>query len=430
MSHFTGPRIPLEEESDLRPERDAPGAGMGYPHSVPAFPSRRSRDLFTRLSLVLLLGLLSWLAAQHLFVTGRNQTDGQELQAAIWWIETSVASVGFLLTVGSLPEAGLGIAAATSLLHTSQGWPLLPADLLGALGLYVVALRRPALPAAAYLVGALLVAYVAAGWTVAGYRSPLPSPLDGQGGFPVIAALLVILWFVGASRARGRSRLVRLELQRDQMAREATKQERARMAREVHDVVAHGLSVMVVQAQGGLATLASQPEMARGALEAVVDTGRTSLAEMRRLLDRERVDGQVGGNPAPPAGVMGLPDLVRSVSAAGLPATLRLDLHGVRLPSSIDLAVYRIVQEALTNAIRHAGPGATAAVRVRLTGDRLDLDVTDSGQGHDPASRGNGHGLLGIRERVASLNGALELGPGSNGGFQVHARLPVPLDAP
>src|SRR5262249_19692012 len=207
------------------------------------------------------------------------------------------------------------------------------------------------------------------------------------GGSPVLGLVLVLAWFAGWSARTRRAYLAGLEqraryaeLQRDQQAALAVAGERARISRELHDVVAHGLSVMVVQAQGGAAALASHPEDTRQALDAIVRTGRRSLADMRLLLgavgrpDRQELTWE------PQPGLARLPRLAQEVRQAGTPVELLLDGPPRTLPAAVDLSAYRIVQEALTNTVKHAGPGARAEVRVRFAPDAVRLEITDDGR--------------------------------------------------
>jgi signal transduction histidine kinase len=231
-----------------------------------------------------------------------------------------------------------------------------------------------------------------------------------------------------------------LEREQQQRAALAIAAERARITRELHDVVAHGLSVMVVQAQGAAAALRRHPDRTAAALQDVIAVGRGSLAEMRRLLGVVRRDPVLDGGAdpmlAPQPGMEALPALVDQVRAAG--TTVRLDLHGepVALSPGVDLSAYRIVQEALTNALKHAGPGARVTVDVTFAPDRLAIEVTDDGAGPVPDSTapdGSGSGLRGIAERVAMLGGTLSAGPGPDRGFRVRVVLPLaagPLDGP
>lgn len=252
------------------------------------------------------------------------------------------------------------------------------------------------------------------------------------GGLPVLAPVLIAGWAFG-SRARARRALVdeltaharHLEDDRDQSAALAAAEERARIGRELHDAVAHGLSVMVVQAQGAEAALDKRPADTRKALQAIVDVGRRSLADMRRTLNAHATP-----DLAPTPGLDRLEELARRVTDSGTP--VRLILHnGVmpQPPASVDLSAYRIVQEALTNVVKHAGPGAEAVVEIESTPDALVLTITDTGS---PAGTtdGQGHGLRGMRERAALLGGTLDAGPAPEGGFRVTATLPVRFDSP
>ena len=216
-----------------------------------------------------------------------------------------------------------------------------------------------------------------------------------------------------------------LEREQHQRVALATAAERARITRELHDVVAHGLSVIVVQAQGAAAALERRPDRAAEALQNVITTGRDSLAEMRRLLDLVRRDPTDDPDLAPRVGVDSLPDLIDRVRAAGTPVTFTIDGAPVPLPASMDLSAYRIAQEALTNTIKHAGSGARAALRLDFQSDGLVIEASDDGVGGAVPPDGDGTGLRGIAERVGMLGGELSAGPAPSGGFRVWARLPL-----
>jgi signal transduction histidine kinase len=206
-------------------------------------------------------------------------------------------------------------------------------------------------------------------------------------------------------------------------AQAAVAGERARMARELHDIVSHNLSVMVVQAAGGRASLGRTAEETARTLENIEGSGREALTEMRRLLGvlRER-DGEPEIAPQP--GIERLAALVDTVRNAGLPVEAAIDVSG-ELPAAVGLSAYRVVQEALTNVLKHAG-SASASVCVRRKGADLLVEVTDDGVGVPPQpSSLPGHGLVGMRERVALLGGDLQAAPRPEGGFSVRARLPV-----
>jgi signal transduction histidine kinase len=217
-------------------------------------------------------------------------------------------------------------------------------------------------------------------------------------------------------------RAVRVEHEREERTREAIAEERRRIARELHDVIAHTVSVMTVQAGAARLLLDEEPERAVGPLLSVEETGRQALAEIRRLFGVLREDsGEIAFEPQP--GMANLDALLEHARRAGLPVEVRVEGQPTTLAPGVDLAAYRVVQEALTNTLRHAGP-THAQVAVRYEGDSLDLEIRDEGRG-GRSDNGTGHGLIGMRERVALYGGELEAGPRAEGGFAVHARLPV-----
>jgi signal transduction histidine kinase len=253
--------------------------------------------------------------------------------------------------------------------------------------------------------------------------------------FLLLTGPFVIAWVLGDSMRTRRAyyaeledRAARLERERDAQAQVAAAAERARIARELHDVVAHNVSVMVVQADGAAYAIDADPDRARHALGAIAATGREALAEMRRLLGVLRSANE--DKPMlPQPGVEQLADLLAQVRGAGLPVELRVEGVPVELPQGVALAVYRIVQEALTNTRKHGGPDTTATVRLHYRDDDVRLEVTDDGRGADAPGDGMGHGLVGMRERVAMFGGDLTAGPCPGGGFLVAATLPVSVAA-
>jgi signal transduction histidine kinase len=216
-----------------------------------------------------------------------------------------------------------------------------------------------------------------------------------------------------------------LELERDQEMRLAATTERARIARELHDVVAHSLSVVIAQADGGRYAGKADPAAATDALEAIAATGRQALTDMRSLLGVLREGG--GEEYAPQPDVAAIPALVDDVRASGLDVDLIVEGEPHALAAGPQLAAYRIVQESLTNVLKHAGPASRAWVRLQWRPDALELSVLDDGRGASSAmvdSDGNGQGLRGMRERAQLHRGRLDAGPRHGGGFGVHATLP------
>jgi len=254
---------------------------------------------------------------------------------------------------------------------------------------------------------------------------------ESYGGtdFGFIAVVLLAPWLVGKAM-RGRvahmavleRRAENAERAREQRAAEAAKQERARIARELHDVIAHSVSVMVVQASAAEEVLRQSPERALDPIRAVQDTGRQALAEMARLLGMLRRDGAELGL-APQPGLDDLSSLIEQTRAAGLPVELKVEGTPTPVAVGADLSAYRIVQEALTNTRKHGG-ARHATITVRYGTGALELEIVDDGTGPGNGD-GGGHGLVGMRERVALFGGELLAAPRPDGGFRVHARLPL-----
>jgi signal transduction histidine kinase len=227
-------------------------------------------------------------------------------------------------------------------------------------------------------------------------------------------------FLLGRMTFNRRRRIVR---EREVATREAVAAERAAIARELHDVVAHHMSVMVVQAGAARAVSGSDPAATAEALRQIEASGRTGLAEMRRLLEVLKAEND-GDGRAPQPGLARLDELLDAMRASGLPVEAVVEGAPRPLSPGVDLSAYRIVQEALTNALRHAG-GASARVVVRYDPDALELEIADDGPGPpDDLEASGGHGLIGMRERVQLFGGVLEAGARPGGGFLVRARLP------
>jgi signal transduction histidine kinase len=247
--------------------------------------------------------------------------------------------------------------------------------------------------------------------------------------FVFITLRFVVAWLAGyALRERAEQaeaaeqRAIQAEREREAAARVAVAEERARIARELHDIVAHAVSVMVLQVGAVRHKLPETLEEDRDALGRVEQAGRTALAEMRRLLGAMRRDGD-GLELAPQPGLDGLDSLLDDIGHAGLPVRLHVDGNPFPLPRAIDLSAYRILQEGLTNSLKHAR-ASHADVIVRYRPDELELEVVDDGAGA-ATSDGLGHGLVGIGERVKIYGGEMTAGTAPEGGFVLSARLPV-----
>jgi signal transduction histidine kinase len=231
----------------------------------------------------------------------------------------------------------------------------------------------------------------------------------------------------GRQAAAAEQRAVELERDQEERARATAAVERARIARELHDVVAHSVSVMTVQAGAARLQLPDHPERAVPPLLAVEETGRQALAELRRLLGILRAESGPALDPQPR--LTDLPALAESVRQAGLRVDVSVEGRARLLPAGVDLAAYRIVQEALTNTLKHAGP-VHADVVVHYERDALRLEIVDDGKVPPAPDDGSGHGLPGMRERVNLYGGHLQAGPGPRGGFSVSARLPLEPTSP
>jgi signal transduction histidine kinase len=219
-------------------------------------------------------------------------------------------------------------------------------------------------------------------------------------------------------------RAKRLERERDAHAQVAAAAERARIAREMHDVIAHSVSVMVVQADGASYMVDIDPARAKRAMETIGATGRQALTEMRRMLGVLREGGDAGPY-APQPGVEQLTELVDQIRSAGLPVDLTVEGVPSELPTALQLTVYRIVQEALTNTRKHGGPAATAEVNLHYGDDAVEIRIRDDGRGAAASDDGQGHGLVGMSERAALYGGSVRTGPRPGGGYEVLAHLPV-----
>ncbi|GAA4563207.1 sensor histidine kinase [Micromonospora coerulea] len=367
------------------------------------------------------------------------------------WKATTVgfAMAAALLFRRSHPTPVAVVVAALALSQVLAGWGPLGYDIAVLIALYSVVkyadrLRDGVLAGMVAAVGVVLAALQIRGpgawWASAIY-------------FGLVTGAV---WLVGLNVRTRRlyvltleERAATLEREREAEARAAVAEERTRIARELHDVVAHSMAVMIVQADGARFTIDRDPATAREAVKVVADTGRQALEEMRRLVGVLRepsrpepvaAPGAVGasdgdGWSAEPVhrrpALVELPELLDRFRAAGLRIGWRVTGEPVALPPGLELTVYRVVQEALTNALKHAGVGAAVDLDLGYSDDAVLVRVVDDGRGRPmvrPAPSG-GHGLLGMRERVSVYDGGLTAGPRLAGGWRVEVRLPLPSAA-
>jgi signal transduction histidine kinase len=325
------------------------------------------------------------------------------------------------------PVQAFAVAAVAGALQLILFPQPVGSDLAILLLLYTLAAYRPRRVSIAGLAVCLIGAVTAVGvWAPSGVgaidRVLLATVL--------FSGTALVAWVLGDSMRYRRAyltsledRAARLERERDAQAQIAAAAERARIARELHDVIAHNVSVMVVQADGAGYALRRDPDRAGQALAAISRTGRQALAEMRRLLGVLRSDDQQA-DLAPQPGLDQLRELLDQAREAGMSVSFTLEGPARPLPEGAELAAYRVVQESLTNTRKHGGLAAAAAVTLRYEPDGLLLQVTDDGLGAAAAADGPGHGLAGMRERVEMYGGTVRAGPLPGGGYQVTARLP------
>jgi signal transduction histidine kinase len=334
----------------------------------------------------------------------------------------ATTAVGVFMIVAGYPNGGASFAtccAAYALaVHAQRGEPAeLAATLRGAAAVLVAAL-------------ALAVANTAPGARDNPRAHGQTGTWGGLWGLSIFAALIAACWVLGyAIRTRReyvaelRDRAVRLEAQQGERAARAVVDERLRIARELHDVIGHSISLIAIQAEAAGRCVRSDPQAVPGYLERISLASRQALAELRGALAVLRPDTAAELSPQP--GLDQLPELVESLRAGGLHT--RLEAEPMHLPPGTELAVYRIVQEALTNVLRHAGTDAKAAVTVARSGAAVRVSVLDDGAGPSggPAAS-TAHGIVGMRERVAVYGGTLRTGARPGGGFEVEASIPLP----
>ena len=369
-----------------------------------------------------------------------SRRDPRTVDLAVAAVLTVAAQLEVWLGKGAPTDHHRVVAAGVSLLATGaialrRRWPLA----IGVVVAWAVALQLafagdPQIIAAS--IGWFCALYGLTVWTstrgfvlgvallVLSFGVTLAAPEGPAANSVVLFGLVTLIVMLLVRRVVGdRERRAQLaERERDVAAREAVVEERARIARELHDAIAHNVSMMVVQAGAERRLLNGGGESTREVLETIEQVGRGALTEMRRLVGMLRSEN---GDPlAPQPGLGDLSALATQVREAGLPVELLVEGERRELPVGIELSAYRIVQEALTNALKHAGD-AHATVRVRYRDDSLELEIADDGAGGPTPVATGGHGLVGMRERVALYGGRFDAGRRASGGFQVRALLPI-----
>ncbi len=338
----------------------------------------------------------------------------------LWAYALMAAAVVALAARRVWPLATLVVTVALSVAYLAVGYPVGPFFLAPAVAMYSLAARWPVRGSLVAL-GVGFVALLAGhtpGLVEAGRDELLAQTAAGA---PWAAGWLGLPWAIGTLMRLGREGATR---DREEEARRRAYEERLRVARDVHDVVGHGLAVINMQAGVALHVLGRRPDQAEVALEAIKTASKDALDELRATLAVFRQPDEADAPRRPTPGLDQLESLTADMADSGLPVELLVTGERTCLPGAVDLAAYRIVQESLTNVLRHAG-GATATVRVTHEPDTLDLEITDDGRGRAPRGDGRaGQGLTGMRERAAAVGGTLEAGPSGGGGFRVHARLP------
>ncbi len=317
------------------------------------------------------------------------------------------------------PDVVVAVMAVTGLAFVATGVSVVGLGPAVLVGVYSVAAYRPPARSGPTIAGATLAMLVAVAASGAGPDTMLADAIV----FGVAGLLGDRQRRAVAEADTERARAAELARTREQLARQAVVEERLRIARELHDIVAHAMSVITVQAGTARMVMDGSPEVARDALGAIEGTSRQALQEMRRLLSVLRDDSDGGAEALAPArGLADLDSLVEATQAAGVRVELCRQGDPVPLPAGADLAAYRIVQEALTNVCKHARATA-ASIVVRYGPGEVAVEVSDNGVGGAPG--GDGHGLVGMRERATLYGGEVEAAPRPEGGFRVRARIPV-----
>ncbi|WP_405809896.1 sensor histidine kinase [Streptomyces sp. NBC_00210] len=351
--------------------------------------------------------------------SARNQPDREQIDA--FGRLLLIAGPAFLLLRNRWPVVCVFGVCATALVYFGGGYPYGPLFFIVAVGTFA-AIASGHRRAARWAVGGLWVGHLLVAHWLYRYLPP-----RGDDAAPWGQELVIAAWVVAILAASELVRVRREVWARERVERAAAEkrradEERLRIARELHDVLAHSISVINVQAGVGLALLDTNPEQARTALTTIKAASKEALGEVRQVLDTLRAPGEAPRAPAP--GLDRLPELVEQAAGAGLSVEVETEGERTALPPGTDLAAFRIVQEALTNVVRHSG-SRTARVRIAYALGRVVLRIDDVGPATGSDAGGSGSGLVGMRERAAALGGTIEAGTRPDGGFRVLADLPV-----
>ncbi|WP_258369332.1 sensor histidine kinase [Georgenia satyanarayanai] len=414
---------------------------------MPRPPEPALRDSSRVVDLLVALALAVFVALPSV-VSATAHASGY---AVFFGMVASVVMPAALYWRRSRPVRSAVVVYSAALLHFVSGAPLVGSDVLIFVALYSVTVYGPAWAGRLALVSAMFGSLLLALWVNGSSGPGLAGggPVDFRISLDSLVSIIfigglvsVVCLFVWAMGLVRRSRLAhtetlaerarRLEIERDQQAQIATAAERSRIAREMHDVVAHSLSVVIAQADGGRYAATADPEAAVRALTTISETGRAALADMRKILGVLRAPG-TDGRPettTPQPIDADLDTLVEQVRSSGLDVSLVRVGQARPLPPGLGLTVYRICQEALTNVLKHGGPSASATVMLQWSAQRLSIQVDDTGRGAAATSDGAGHGLVGMHERVALFAGTLETGAKPGGGYRVRAEIPLPGSQP
>ncbi|KUO03770.1 histidine kinase [Streptomyces caeruleatus] len=349
-----------------------------------------------------------------------------------WALRTPDALSLLLITLGAAalvfrrraPMTVLALTGTASVVESVTGDPRAPVAMSAVIALYTVASTtdRPT----TWRVGLLTMTVLTGSAMLAG-----PLPWYAQENLAIFAWTGIGATAGDAVRSRRafvaaiRERAERAERTREEEARRRVAEERLRIARDLHDVVAHHIALVNVQAGVASHVMDKRPDQAKEALAHVREASRSALNELRATVGLLRQSGDPEAPTEPAPGLDRLDELAGTFRSAGLQVEIARADQGTTLPAAVDLAAYRVIQEALTNVRKHAGPEAKAEVSVVRVGPNVEITVLDDGAGDDESVEGGGHGLLGMRERVTALRGTLTTGPRYGGGFRVHAILPV-----